>query len=180
MASRRVPAPDPNGPVMCGLEVMSPEEIYVRLPSHAEFTYAQQEQYQRGLFFGVQEQYQLQVQFDVIGAGFMGSVGVVLLIWGLFVKTQRPLTPAEMRIPGNVWRVRTGNSSLTLNSVAWTGTDFVAVGELGTILTSPGGDTWTKHPSGTSQHLLGVACSDSHQVAAGADGTLLTSAHGGS
>jgi hypothetical protein len=36
---------------------------------------------------------------------------------------------------------------------------FVTVGESGTILTSPDGNSWTKRTSGTSKYLRGVTYS---------------------
>ena len=51
---------------------------------------------------------------------------------------------------------------------------FVAVGEDGTILTSPDGVSWTRRTSGTSNRLEGVAYGNGLFVAVGG-GTILTS-----
>jgi hypothetical protein len=52
---------------------------------------------------------------------------------------------------------------------------FVAVGEGGTILTSPDGVSWTARTSGTSNWLDGVAYGNGLFVAVGDRGTILTS-----
>ena len=68
-----------------------------------------------------------------------------------------------------------GNS---LNSVAWSGTQFVAVGAGGTILTSPDGMTWTAQNSGTTNQLSGITWSGAQFVAVGDFGNILTSPDG--
>ncbi len=103
--------------------------------------------------------------------------GVVLLA-SLVLMRRRHI--ASGKGVGRVWQSRTLNSQLTLHGVAWTGANFLAVGDQGTILFSPNGQMWTKHPSGTSRHLLGVACSTAHRVAVGEAGTILLSSAGGS
>ena len=57
---------------------------------------------------------------------------------------------------------------------------FVAVGDIGTILTSPDGITWTSRTSGVSVVLSGVTYSESLGlfVAVGGSGTILTSPDG--
>ena len=66
-------------------------------------------------------------------------------------------------------------TSQDLTGVAGSGSRFVAVGNGGTILTSPDGSTWTTQASGTAQSLLsGVAWSGSRFVAVGYGGTILT------
>ena len=50
-----------------------------------------------------------------------------------------------------------GNYEEVEKSVAQESRKFVAVGELGTILTSPDGTSWTSRTSGTSQNLWGVS-----------------------
>jgi hypothetical protein len=52
---------------------------------------------------------------------------------------------------------------------------FVAVGEWGTILTSPDGVTWTARTSGTSNLLYDVTYGNGTFVAVGEWGTILTS-----
>jgi hypothetical protein len=55
------------------------------------------------------------------------------------------------------------------------GTQFVVVGEQGTILTSPDGTTWTQRTSGTTAWLNGVAWNGTRYVAVGDGGTILSS-----
>jgi len=57
---------------------------------------------------------------------------------------------------------------------------FVAVGDNGTILTSPDGTTWAKRNSGTSNDLYGVTYGNGLFVAVGQSGTILTSSDGNS
>jgi hypothetical protein len=52
---------------------------------------------------------------------------------------------------------------------------FVAVGEGGTILTSPDGVSWTRQTSGTYYPLHGVAYGNNTFVAVGEYSTILTS-----
>ena len=59
--------------------------------------------------------------------------------------------------------------------VAWSGSQFVAVGTQGTILTSPDGRVWTAQQSGTAKNLWSVAWSGSQLVVVGRGGTILTS-----
>lgn len=65
-----------------------------------------------------------------------------------------------------------------LGSVTWNGTQFVAVGAAGTILTSPDGAEWTGQNSGTVVDLAGVVWGDTQFVAVGKSGALLTSPDG--
>lgn len=59
-----------------------------------------------------------------------------------------------------------------LRAVVWTGSLFVAVGNLGTVLTSPTGATWTQRTSGVTYDLRGVAWSGQKLVAIGIGGIL--------
>lgn len=65
-----------------------------------------------------------------------------------------------------------------LNGVAGSGTQFVAVGNAGTIVTSADGTNWTGQASAISQTLYGVLWSRSQWVAVGDNGTILTSPDG--
>ena len=65
-----------------------------------------------------------------------------------------------------------------LNDVTWSGTQFVAVGASGTILTSPDGITWTTRTSGTTSGLNAVVWSGTQFVAVGASGVIRTSPDG--
>jgi hypothetical protein len=73
------------------------------------------------------------------------------------------------------WTQRTSGTSNWLNGVAYGNGLFVAVGDGGTILTSPDGVSWTQRTSGTSNQLNGVAYGNGLFVAVGWDGTILTS-----
>jgi hypothetical protein len=65
-----------------------------------------------------------------------------------------------------------------LRDVAWTGTQFVAVGDNGTVLTSDDGSAWTIRPSGIATTLRAVIWADSVLYAAGDAGVMLTSRDG--
>lgn len=52
-----------------------------------------------------------------------------------------------------------------VRAVTWTGTQFVAVGMMGTILTSPDGVTWTPQTSGTTQAFSAVGSTSTLIVA---------------
>ena len=54
-----------------------------------------------------------------------------------------------------------------LSGVAWSGTQFTAVGDAGTVLGSPDGLTWSAYASGTSTPLYAVASSGERRVAVG-------------
>ena len=82
---------------------------------------------------------------------------------------------ASASVPGGMWYAQTSGTSQDLLDVAWSGSQFVAVGYSGTILTSPNGSTWTAQKSGTSQILWHVAWSGSQFVAVGQTGTILNS-----
>jgi hypothetical protein len=73
---------------------------------------------------------------------------------------------------------RTSTTQQQLNGVAWSGAQFVAVGNAGTILTSPEGSTWTAQVSAIPRTLLGVVWSRSQWVVVGDNGTILTSPDG--
>ena len=55
---------------------------------------------------------------------------------------------------------------------------FVSVGDPGTILTSPDGNSWTKRTSGISKYLYGVTYGNRLFVTVGESGTILTSSDG--
>jgi hypothetical protein len=57
---------------------------------------------------------------------------------------------------------------------------FVSVGDPGTILTSPDGNSWTQRTSGISKYLYGVTYGNRLFVTVGDSGTILTSSDGNS
>jgi len=65
----------------------------------------------------------------------------------------------------------TTNHYSPINDVVWTGDQFVAVGDSGTVKTSPDGETWTSRSTGLAgnMHLKSVAWSDSLLTAVGRD-----------
>jgi hypothetical protein len=65
-----------------------------------------------------------------------------------------------------------------LNGVTWTGSQLVAVGNSGTILTSLDGINWTNRYSGVACNLRGVASSGNFLVAVGDSGCVLFSQDG--
>ncbi len=85
------------------------------------------------------------------------------------------------------WSVANSGTSANLKHVAWydnfvTGlpTQFIAVGDGGTLLTSGNGRSWTPRDSKTKMDLVGSAYSNERKqfLVAAADGTLLQSADG--
>jgi hypothetical protein len=77
------------------------------------------------------------------------------------------------------WLNRTpANLTTGLNDVIWSGSLFVAVGDVGKIVTSPDGITWTSRTSGTTQRLHGVYWDGSRFLAVGDGATILSSANG--
>jgi hypothetical protein len=79
------------------------------------------------------------------------------------------------------WSIRSlpgGYSGTVLEAVAWSGSQFVAVGGGGAILTSPDGATWSGQASPTTLDLHGVAWAGGTYVAVGDQGTTLTSGDG--
>ena len=77
------------------------------------------------------------------------------------------------------WTARTSGTGSHLDSVAWSGTMWVAVGDAGTILTSPDAITWTARTSGTTNWLRAIAWSGALWTAVGDAGTILTSSSAG-
>ncbi len=80
--------------------------------------------------------------------------------------------------PGDVWGQITPPTDYSLSAVCWTGQRFVAVGNLGTILTSEDGFDWIARSSGTVSRLNDVLATGSGVVAVGSGGTIVTSPDG--
>ena len=76
------------------------------------------------------------------------------------------------------WQMKSSGTSNHLYEVAYGNGVFVAVGDLGTILTSPNGTTWQLQASGISNHLYDVTYDNGVFVAVGDLGTILTSPNG--
>ncbi len=76
------------------------------------------------------------------------------------------------------WTQSSSGTTANLRHVVWSGTQYVAVGAAGTIITSSDGKSWTKQTSNTNNDLRGIAWSGTQFVAVGAQGTILTSPDG--
>jgi len=100
---------------------------------------------------------------------------VWLLIFSLF--TFSPIFSNADPLDNWHWRnpLPQGNS---LSGVSYGNGTFVAVGDIGTVLTSSDGATWTVRTSGTRNYLRGVAYGNNTFVAVGDAGTVLTSPDG--
>lgn len=97
--------------------------------------------------------------------GWNGSVFMVVGPNGAF------LTSSD----GVEWLQGTMSQSYDLYAITSSGSQFVAVGESGTIVTDSG---WVTRSSGTGQHLYGVVWTGSMYVAVGASNTIVTSPDG--
>ncbi len=123
-----------------------------------------------------------------------GSLGIYRAatgnwLWNASHGQSTPITPgktaqanatstarANASVLGRTWHAQDSVTSQILYGVAWSGSQFVAVGGGGTILTSPDGRaSWTAQHPGTERYLYGVAWSGSQFVAVGEGGTILTS-----
>lgn len=76
------------------------------------------------------------------------------------------------------WTLHNSGVSSDLYRVAWAGSQFVAAGANGIILTSSDGKTFQQRSSGTSTALYDVARSGNTFVVVGDGGTVLTSSDG--
>jgi ribosomal protein L27 len=77
------------------------------------------------------------------------------------------------------WTSRLSGLPFALNDVVWNGTNFVAVGDGGKILTSTDGVAWVERQSGTDVDLGDLAFYGSEIVAVGSDATVLLSVDDG-
>lgn len=81
-------------------------------------------------------------------------------------------------IDSAAWLVRESNLQYWLNDVTWSDSLFVAVGNGGTIITSPNGIDWTIQVSNTDVRLNEIEWLDSQFYAVGDSGTILLSPDG--
>lgn len=72
----------------------------------------------------------------------------------------------------SVWQVKPSNTTSSLNAVAFGNGLFVAVGDNGTILTSPDGQVWTPRASGTTDRLPAIAFGNGRFVATRANRSM--------
>jgi len=70
------------------------------------------------------------------------------------------------------------NTTWSLRSAAWSGTEFVAAGDVGTVYTSPTGSTWTAQTSGTVYSLHRVRWINGQYIAVGDETSIYTSPGG--
>ncbi len=76
------------------------------------------------------------------------------------------------------WMARSTGADGALVSVIWTGSQLVAVGSKGVVVTSPDGINWKTQESGTTNSLQSVVWNGSQLVAVGSGGSILTSPNG--
>ena len=105
--------------------------------------------------------------------------------WRVFAKD-----PQGAGTAGEIWKFKTltpdPNGWVTVNSrdsnflygAAWAGTQAVAVGLNGTILTSPDCINWARRNSGTSNDLFSAVWTGGRSVVVGDKGTILVSQDG--
>ena len=67
----------------------------------------------------------------------------------------------------SIWTSRSSGITGGLNAVVWTGSQFVAVGDYGTVLTSPDGVTWAHYSTGRWIDLNRVAYGNGRLIALG-------------
>lgn len=101
----------------------------------------------------------------LFGTGHFVAVGNVGAIW---ISSNN----------GVSWTSSTSGTTQTLNGVTYGNDTYVAVGNVGTILTSSNGTDWTTRTSGTTQGLKGVTYGNNTFVAVGGGGTILISSDG--
>jgi len=75
------------------------------------------------------------------------------------------------------WRNPLPQGNRLLSAVYGNGR-FVAVGNKGTVLTSPDGIAWTNQPAVTSRILYSITSGEDAYVAVGQEGTIITSMDG--
>jgi hypothetical protein len=86
----------------------------------------------------------------------------------------------------DTWTQRNPFPGKDLHSILWTGTQLIAVGNVGTVLTSPDGSAWIPRTTGTNFNLKSIAWTGALYVAVGGSsvgagsysGVILTSPDG--
>ena len=89
--------------------------------------------------------------------------------------TQTVNTPSIVRNGAITWTSRNSDTSDIIYDIAFANGRFVAVGDGGTITTSPDAITWTTQISGTIESLYDIAYGNGFFVAVGFGGTILIS-----
>ena len=89
--------------------------------------------------------------------------------------TATAVEPYSVLYNGMFWTPLVTGIPENINDIIFTGSQYVAVGDDGSIYTSPDLIAWSPQVSGTPRHLRGVAYSGSTYAAVGIAGTILTS-----
>ena len=81
---------------------------------------------------------------------------------------------------GTSWQTHALGTTTLISGLAFDGTTFVAVGELGAIFSSPDGRTWSQreHPLGANISANAAAYGAGRFVAVGAEARVVTSVDG--
>lgn len=80
--------------------------------------------------------------------------------------------------PDVAWTQRTSGTTQHLRSAFRNGSQWVVVGNAGTVLTSTDGVVWTSRTSGATSDLFGIIYANGLWIATGASGTIITSSNG--
>ncbi|MEQ1748024.1 MAG: autotransporter-associated beta strand repeat-containing protein, partial [Prosthecobacter sp.] len=97
---------------------------------------------------------------------------------GIFLGTTTALSNTVTNLTNRTNQQAPSISLPDLQDVAWTGTQFVAVGHYGAVFTSSDGSVWTPQNPATGRDLQTVALSGAEILTAGQDGLILKSANG--
>jgi carboxypeptidase family protein len=115
--------------------------------------------------------------------GYNSTSGTYTLTFDRFSQqtTKLPMVAGEITLcsyigtyTGHSWSAKSLN--MDLNAIAWSGTQYVGVGNDGFVGTSPDGATWTRRTSGTTKTLYDIVWTGSKYVAVGT--TVLVSSDG--
>jgi hypothetical protein len=109
-----------------------------------------------------------------------GAAGALASSGTLIVHAGVSFTGIQTSPDGVTWTARTNPTTgpLPLKGVGWTGTQFIIVGNSGTILTSTDGATWTQRVSNVTAALNGAGACGTVNVAVGDSGTIVASSDG--
>jgi len=91
--------------------------------------------------------------------------------WGDFVVFQAGDVISVINYPQSA-------TTRSLLDVVWDGRQFVAVGNMGTVITSPNGIDWARREVPVTSRLTGITWTGAVLIAVGAGGTIITSADG--